>query len=151
MSMTLTHRLNESLELRYRDTTLFHYIYRSSVPERESPKPYFHPLKTLAGNDLTLFRPHDHLWHTGLAMTSAQLSGQNFWGGPTYVRDRGYAHLSNNGSMQHSEWSELTCDNEQVRCIEQLRWITSEGEHWIDEERHILVREVKPEEGYWCL
>src|SRR5918998_6394752 len=86
--LRLTHMLHDRVVLGYGDRPLFDYVYAPDVDPRESPKPYFHPLRTLAGNVVTLFRPHDHRWHHGLAMTMAQLSGQNLWGGPTYVRDR---------------------------------------------------------------
>ena len=74
--MRLVHEVGEAVELRNGRGLLFRYVYESGVDPAESPKPYFHPLRTLAGEELTLFRPHDHPWHTGLAMTSAYLSGR---------------------------------------------------------------------------
>jgi hypothetical protein len=99
---------------------------------------------------VTLFRPYDHLWHIGLSMTASNLSGENFWGGPTYVRDTGYVQLDNNGRIQHSSWQEITC-SDSIRCIEQLKWITHTGETWIDEERQIAVSEIDPDGRYWSL
>ena len=54
---------------------------------------------------MELYLPHDNPWHTGLAMTSANLSGENFWGGPTFVRDTGYAWLENQGRIRHQAWN----------------------------------------------
>ena len=151
MKTTLIHTLHDAIELRYQDLTLFKYVYESKTPAVESPKPYFHPLKTLAGNEVSLFRPYDHLWHTGLAMTMANLSGENFWGGPTYTREAaGYVQLDNNGRIQHTAWQEISCDDE-VHCVEHLKWITHTGATWIDEERRIAISEINPEGGYWCL
>src|SRR5215469_4572387 len=107
MKKALIHSLHDALELRYQGQTLFRYVYEPGTAPVESPKPYFHPLKTLAGNEVTVFRPHDHLWHTGLSLTAPNLSKQNFWGGPTYVRDTGYIQLDNNGSIQHTDWQEI--------------------------------------------
>ncbi len=152
MKFQLMHQLHDAIEVRYGEQTLFNYVYESQVPERESPKPYFHPLRTLAGNEVSLFRPYDHLWHTGLAMTFAQLSGENFWGGATYTREAaGYVQQANNGRMQHTSWQEIACDTSGVRCIEHLQWITQSGATWLDEERHITVSEVEPGAGYWSL
>src|SRR5581483_6272953 len=117
MKTTLIHTLHDAIELRYQDLTLFKYVYEPGTAAVESPKPYFHPLKTLAGNEVSLFRPYDHLWHTGLSMTASNLSGQNFWGGPSYVRDAGYVQLENNGRIQHDHWQEIACDDV-VRCTE---------------------------------
>ncbi len=150
MKTTLIHTLGDSITLHSLEQTLFTYEYASKNPAVESPRPYFHPLKTLAGNTVSLTRPHDHLWHTGLSLTSANLSGENFWGGRTYVRGSGYTQLENNGRIQHTNWSDLSCDDE-VRCIEHLKWITHSGATWIDEERHIIIREINPEAGYWRL
>lgn len=150
MKTTLTHTLHDSIELRYQGQTLFSYVYEPDTQTSESPRPYFHPLRTLAGNEVTIQRPYDHLWHIGLSMTASNLSGENFWGGPSYVRETGYTQLANNGRMQHIKWQEISCADD-VRCIEQLQWITQAGETWINEERQIAVSEIDPAGGYWSL
>jgi hypothetical protein len=147
---TLIHTLHDTIELQYQGQTLFTYVYEPATPMLESPRPYFHPLKTLAGNTVSLFRPYDHRWHVGLSLTMANLSGENFWGGPTYTRAAGYVQLENNGRIQHSRWQELACDDE-VRCVEHLLWITQSGSTWLEEERRITVSEIRPEVGYWSL
>ena len=147
--LRLTHMLNDRVVLGYGDRPLFDYVYAPDVDLRESPKPYFHPLRTLAGNVVTLFRPHDHRWHHGLAMTMAQLSGQNFWGGPTYVHDRGYVRLEDHGRIVHRSWDALECDADGALLAERLEWRSQADEVWIDERRRIEVREVDPERGCW--
>jgi hypothetical protein len=151
MSMTLLHRLGDLVELSWRGDLLFRYIYAPRSGQSESPKPFFHPLRTLGGNDVTLARPHDHLWHVGLAMTSASLSGQNFWGGPTYVRDSGYVLRDDQGSIVHQSWQEMIGEERGVRLAERLAWIARSGETWIAEERRIAVAEIDPAQGYWSL
>ncbi|MBA3635756.1 MAG: PmoA family protein, partial [Rubrobacteraceae bacterium] len=118
--MRLAHAVGEAVELCEGRDLLFRYVYESGVDPEESPKPYFHPLRTLAGEEVTLFRPHDHPWHTGLAMTSAYLSGENFWGGPTFVRDEGYAWLENQGRIRHEAWNEMHGDGPFLS--ERLSW-----------------------------
>jgi hypothetical protein len=146
--MRLTHAVGEAVELRQGRDLLFRYVYESGVDPEESPKPYFHPLRTLAGEEVTLFRPHDHPWHTGLAMTSAYLSGENFWGGPTFVRDRGYIWLENQGRIKHQTWYEIQSD---TSMIELLSWISHQEETWIEEERGISVGEIETAGGCWSL
>ena len=78
MTLALTHTRNEktaphshrtpgfaSLELKWEAMTLFRYIYEPDMPQSESPKPFFHPVNTLAGDLITNYRPHDHVWHKG--------------------------------------------------------------------------------------
>jgi hypothetical protein len=152
MSTTLIHTLNDAIELRYRDQSLFTYVYESKNPAVESPKPYFHPLRTLAGNEVSLFRPHDHLWHIGVSMSIANFSGENFWGGATYTREQqGYIQLDNNGRTQHVGWDQLASDGDTIQGVERLQWLTHDGQLWIDEERHIAVSEINAEAGYWTL
>ena len=42
-------------------------------------KPYFHPLRTVSGHDLTWFRPDDHPWHLGLWFSWKLINGLNYW------------------------------------------------------------------------
>ena len=122
--LSLTHHVNEALDLAYGDQPLFRYVYNPVMPATESPKPYFHPLYTLGGNEITCYRPHDHLWHKGLQMTMAHLSGENFWGGGSYVHGQGYVQLPNNGRMEHQAWTEMTLTDSALTLQERLAWIT---------------------------
>jgi hypothetical protein len=151
MKLHLIHTLNDNIEARWGERVLFRYVYQPHTATAESPRPYLHPVHTLAGELVTIFRPHDHPWHHGISMTSAHLSGQNFWGGPTYVRDQGYTQLDNNGHTEHLAWDELHCDGAQARLNESLQWVTQAGEAWLAERRELSIRAVNPAEGYWVL
>ncbi|MGK5672902.1 PmoA family protein [Micromonospora sp. URMC 106] len=117
---------------------VFRYVYRPDTPVSESPKPYFHPIRTLASDVVTAYRPHDHRWHKGIQMTVSHLSGENFWGGGSYVHPDGYVDLPNNGTMRHTGFSALGPDG----FTETLAWHTQAGEHWVDERREIAVRQL---------
>ena len=80
---------------------LCRYVYQPPEPAIESPRPYFHPVRTLAGDEVSIYRPHDHVWHKGIAWSLPNVGPRNFWGGPTYVRDKGYVQLDNNGAQVH--------------------------------------------------
>jgi hypothetical protein len=147
--MRFVHEVGEAVELRHGRDLLFRYVYESGVDPAESPKPYFHPLRTLAGEEVTLFRPHAHPWHTGLAMTSAYLSGENFWGGPTFVRDRVYMWLENQGRIRHQAWKDIQSNGSSMKDF--LVWISHEEEIWIEEKRGISVGEIEPAGGFWSL
>ncbi|MFD9945734.1 PmoA family protein [Nonomuraea sp. NPDC059023] len=120
---------------------ILRYVYRPDMPVEESPKPYFHPLRTLDGDVVTGYRPHDHRWHKGLQMTASHLSGQNFWGGGTYVHDQArYIQRDNNGTMRHEGWLSPG--------VERLTWWTRAGERWVEETRRFRVT---VEESWWRL
>ncbi len=151
MDVRLIHILGEAVELRCGGQLLFRYVYAPGTASFESPRPYFHPVRTMRGNEVTIFRPHDHPWHVGLSMTCAHLSGENFWGGPTYVRGSGYEHRDDHGRIEHLEWQELRTEGGLPRLTERLDWITHEGELWIEETRRISVSGIEEEEGWWSL
>lgn len=152
--LRLIHEVGDAIEARWTgaggEVALFRYVYAPRMALRESPKPYFHPLRTLAGHVVTAYRPHDHVWHKGLMLTSAQLSGQNFWGGPTYVRDRGYVQLDNNGRVAHERWAAVDCDGATAALDERLTWFSAAGEPWIAEERRIEAGDIDAA-GHWRL
>ena len=57
---------------------------------------------------MSLFRPHDHVWHKGIAWSLPHVGEHNFWGGPTYVHGSSYVQLDNNGSAVHRAMTALT-------------------------------------------
>jgi hypothetical protein len=85
---------------------LFRYVFRPDTPADESPRPYAHPVCTLAGEVLTNFRPNDHRWQHGLSFTVNCLSGYNFWGGASYRSTDGYQWRNDQGTQQHVAWLE---------------------------------------------
>lgn len=150
MKLSLLDARDQYVEVRADETALLRYVYHSDAPQVEAPRPYFHPLRTRAGHEVTGYRPHDHVWHKGLSLTCAQLSGENFWGGPTYVRDEGYVKLPNVGRQEHRAWEAMATGDDGVELRERLRWITQAGAPWIDETRTIRV--AAPQEAdYWTL
>jgi hypothetical protein len=86
-----------------------------------------------------------------MALTCAHLSGQNFWGGPTYVRGEGYRQLDNNGAQRHVAWQSVRLDGGLPRMEETLSWVTFGGDEWLAEARSIAVERVDPENSYWVL
>jgi hypothetical protein len=77
-------------------------------------------------------------------MTATDVSGENFWGGNTYVRDQGYLALPNVGSMRHDEFTVTDSGFDET-----LSWFTEAGENWVRESRSFTVRDV--EDDAWTL
>jgi Methane oxygenase PmoA len=133
------------------DVVLAEYVVDSVAPQTDSPKPYIHPLRTIAGEIVSAVRPHDHTWHNGLQFTAANLSGENFWGGRTFVRGKGYTPLDNNGSIRHVEWLHTRGGDGWGELGHRLVWQTHSGECWLTEDRFIEVAEVDTADGSWLL
>lgn len=140
----------EELIVRHGERELLRYVYVPHDAQRESPRPYFHPLRTLAGDLVSLYRPHDHVWHKGIALSLPNVGDANFWGGVTYLRDQGYVQLPNDGAMVHTGFDVLEADDQGVRVQERLIWVTQQGEHWFTEVRSIAVT-ADESAGAWTL
>ncbi|MGV4982044.1 DUF6807 domain-containing protein [Streptomyces sp. NRAIS4] len=130
---------------------LFAYVYGPEAAW-ESPRPYLHPVRTLAGAVVTDYRPNDHRWHKGLSLTASHLSGANLWGGNTYVHGQGYLELPERvGSMRHAGFDEVSATGGRALIAERLTWHPYDGELWAEEERRIEVHDVDPDSGSWAL
>lgn len=151
MSFTIIHEPGRMLRISYHDSPLLHYVYVPDVPGLESPRPYIHPLYSLNGHLVTDFRPADHPWHHGLSMTLAYLSGENFWGGPTYLREAGYQQLANNGQQIHQRWLSIQQDELTASWEHQLLWQSAKKQDLLHETRRIRIDLIHHSEGYWCL
>lgn len=151
MSLAVTDTDQRSLEVHADGRVLFAYVYRPDTPLEESPKPYFHPLRTLGGAEVTLRRPHDHPWHSGLSMTCTSISEENFWGGHTYVHEKGYVPVPNYGTQRHTAWHEPRYGRASAHLTEDLAWETIRGEPWLEETRGIAVSVPAQENGWWSL
>ncbi|MFE3459594.1 PmoA family protein [Nocardiopsis aegyptia] len=147
---TLT-RTDDALIVTACGTEIARYVLRPDAPAVEAPKPFLHPLRTLSGAPLTAARPWDHRWHKGLQMTWSHVSGQNFWGGPTYVHGRDYVWLDNVGSIRHERFESVEEHDGEVACTEDLTWLNSQGERWITEVRTHRFHSVDRDRGLWAL
>jgi len=136
-----------ALDIRYADRPLVRYVYRPDDVQLESPRPYWHPVYTLDGDPVSLFRPHDHVWHKGIAWSLPHVGSENFWGGVTYTRDRGYVQLPNNGATVHRDFTRLAVDRG-VGVAHTLDWLTEKGELWFTEDRSFTVSLAT---GAWVL
>ncbi|MET8158354.1 PmoA family protein [Sphaerisporangium sp. NPDC005289] len=133
------------------DVRIAHYVYHPDAPGAEAPKPYLHPIRSLTGAPMSVHRPWDHRWHKGLQMTWAHLSGQNFWGGPSFSAETGYQWQDNLGHIDHVDFTEVSGDGRRVTVEETLHWVTAAGERWIAERRRQVFHGVDAARGIWAL
>jgi hypothetical protein len=158
VTFQLTHTHNSHLEAAHHGRPLFTYTYNPTTDPFETPKPHLHPVRTLAGNCVTVYRPHDHLWHHGIAMTFAHVShgggrSQNFWGGNCYVHPEGYKRIPELvGRQLHQSWEQLDCDpTGGIRLRHRVSWVSYEGQPWLDETRSLTIADVDDSAGWWAL
>lgn len=120
-----------------RGQLLLRYVFKPDTPANEAPRPYAHPLNTLAGETLTNFRPNDHPWHHGLSFTINSLSGTNFWGGPTYRHGEGYVFRGDHGVQRHVSFIQ----GAPHVLGQRLEWLAA-GEVVLLEERRLTARQL---------
>jgi hypothetical protein len=149
VTLQANHALGRSVTVSAGDVELFSYVYRPDTPVLESPKPYLHPIRTLGGRLVSLFRPHDHVWHKGIAWSLPHVAEHNFWGGPTYVTGKGYVQLENNGSATHREMTTLTAADNRFEVGHTLGWTSQAGAPVIEERRSLTATVL--DEATWAL
>ena len=135
---------DDRLGLTAGDRVLAEYVHRPGDPRLESPRPYLSPIRTLSGEVVSLYRPHDHVWHKGIAWSLPVVGDENFWGGPTFVRGEGYVQLTNNGTQRHREFADAPATPDAptdgpARVVETLDWLTEPGEILFDERRTLAA------------
>ena len=150
-SLTVTHEHGLRIGIAVGDVEIASYVYGENIPAFESAKPYLHPMRTLSGALVSAYRPHDHRWHKGFQMTWSHVSGQNFWGGNTYVDGTGYVPLDNVGSMRHDAFDLIELTGDELTFSETLTWVASTGEEWAREHRRLRFHGVDSARGVWLL
>ena len=151
MTLRLEHAAGSAVTVFAGEAVLLRYVYAPATPANESPRPYAHPVNTLAGDTLTNFRPNDHPWHHALSFTLNQVSGANFWGGPTCRRDEGYKWRDDHGSQHHVAWTALEAAGENAALRHSLEWKRL-GETLFREERALQIAvAADPAAATWSL
>lgn len=113
------------------------YVTRPELPARLSPRPYLHPVTTLAGTAVSELSPADHIHHLGVGVAVPDVEGSNFWGGRTYVRDLGPTELDNHGAQRHTAFQLRDPDG----FVEELRWVAA-GVELLRERRTVAAAEL---------
>ncbi|WP_405994146.1 PmoA family protein [Streptomyces sp. NBC_00986] len=113
------------------------YVTRPELPDRLSPRPYLHPVTTLAGTAVTELSPVDHTHHLGVGVAVPDVEGHNFWGGRTYVQGQGPTELDNHGAQRHAAFQLRDPDG----FVEELRWVAS-GAELLRERRTVAATEL---------
>ncbi|MDE3074348.1 MAG: PmoA family protein, partial [Chloroflexota bacterium] len=124
------------------DRTLFEYVFEPSLPGELSPRPYFHPVRTLAGVLVTAHQPPDHPWHLGLAYSWPVVDEWNLWGGPSYRAGQGYVSLADHGRIRHVAWDGAS---------ERLEWLDGSDRPLAAERRSIRGAGVDRSSQAWWL
>ncbi|MET0161709.1 MAG: PmoA family protein [Microbacteriaceae bacterium] len=148
MSLELQYDQRSEVTVAADGVELLRYVVEPDTVQLESPKPYLHPLRTREGRLVSLFRPHDHVWHKGIAWALPHVGDENFWGGPTFSLETGYQQLENNGTARHVGFETLGSDGELAEIAHDLLWTTQAGERVIEERRRLRIRLV---DGGWAL
>nr|MDT0656821.1 PmoA family protein [Micromonospora sp. DSM 115978] len=133
--------------LRVRGETVAEYVVEPDIDPRWSPRPYLHPVRTLAGQPVTDTLPEDHRWHLGVSVAMQDVAGNNLWGGRTYVRDAGYTWRDDHGRIVHDDWGRRADDG----FTERLRWLDRAGATLLTEDRTVSAEEVPGHPDAWRL
>ena len=103
----------------------------SRIRPTSSPRPYLHPVRTLAGTIVSDHIPEDHVWHLGAGVAIQDVDGINFWGGRTYTRDAGaYVWRKDHGRVVLA-----SAEHRDGQRNELLSWVGPDGSLVLREQR----------------
>lgn len=103
----------------------------AGLATRLSPRPYLHPVRTLAGVKVTDHLPADHSWHLGAGFALQDVNGSNFWGGKTYTRAAGrYEERQDHGCI-----IEVSATSRPGLLEQELSWQAPDGTELLRERR----------------
>ncbi|HLT10864.1 MAG TPA: PmoA family protein [Micromonosporaceae bacterium] len=114
------------------------YVTCPEVDSRRGPRPYLHPVRTLAGTVVTDVQPEDHPHHLGVSVAMQDVSGANLWGGRTYVRGQGYTWRDDHGRIEHDAWLDRAPD----RLANRMRWCAPDGRALLVEDREVTAASI---------
>ncbi|MFC4564592.1 PmoA family protein [Nocardiopsis mangrovi] len=134
-----------SIALTCRGAVVAEYDSGADVDPVLSPRPHLHPVRTLTGTVVTETHPEDHRHHLGVGVAVADVAGVSFWGGTTFVRDRGPVLLANHGRQEHRGWPRA----DPSARTEELAWVGTDGSELISEVRDTTAHDLG--EGVWAL
>ncbi|GIJ20374.1 PmoA family protein [Micromonospora lutea] len=134
-------------ELLVAGTPVARYVLDPDLDVRHGPRPYLHPVRTLAGTVVTDALPADHVWHLGASLAVQDVDGTNLWGGRTYVRDTGYTWRADHGRIVHTGWEHRSDE----RLDHRLHWCDPSGEVLLTERRALAASAVPGHGGAWRL
>ncbi|MDQ1289439.1 MAG: hypothetical protein QG622_3005 [Actinomycetota bacterium] len=128
-------------ELTIAGRSVAEYVDGSSLPAELAPRPFLHPVRTLAGTVVSDACPKDHRWHLGVGVAVQDVGGANLWGGRTYVREHGYVWRGDHGSIQHRGFSRQEPD----AVTAELDWLGPGGERLLRETRSMRATVLPPD------
>jgi hypothetical protein len=126
-----------ALVLRAGGQPVAEYVFAPKLERTVSPRPYLHPVRTLAGTVVTDLLPADHLWHLGVSLGVPDVAGANLWGGRSYVHGQGYVWLEDHGEIVHLRWLKVADDE----VVEDLRWLGPDGATLLTERRTVRAED----------
>jgi LacI family transcriptional regulator len=117
---------------------LARYVDGSRLPTIHSPRPYLHPVHSLAGQALTDSEPVDHRHQYGVGVALPDVNGTSYWGGRTFVAGAGPTLLANHGRQVSTG---VTIDPTAPHLlVDTLEWRDEHGAPQLDERRSIGAR-----------
>jgi Methane oxygenase PmoA len=136
-------------QLRVSGRPVAEYVLAPDLDPTLVPRPYLHPIRTLAGTTVTDVLPPDHEWHLGAGLAIPDVAGTNLWGGRTYVHGKGYIWLPDHGRIEHVAWHQPS-DRSAIVLDHDLIWRDHNATPLLTEHRTITASSA-PTPDAWIL
>ncbi len=102
MNTQINYTPGSEIGVQHGGRTLWRYHFAT-----DHRKPFFHPVSTTTGAELTCFEPWDHWWHRGLWFSWQYINGVNYW-------EEDIEELGPKGSLEFIGPEELDAGPDQI-------------------------------------
>lgn len=127
MKFKTNHNEKEKLwEVTLNSSNILEYVYGAV----EDTNPSFRLVKTISGHTVSIYRPWDHPWHSGMFFSWKYLNGSNFW------------EAKYHGEENIVVTDSFTPNTDEIGFQQSLSYITYDGETLIKENRTVQVEEA---------
>ena len=106
--------------------------------------PYWAPVCTPSGAQISIFSPHDHIWHRGLWMAWKYVNGVNFWEGP-------FSGEPSHGSQRVESVDQLVLLGNNVRGSVHISWTSADRTVQMIEARTFGFTLPSPDSRYYYI
>jgi hypothetical protein len=134
------HDVDQNISILKADGTLLvQFVYGGDIHF-----PYWAPVCTPSGAQISILSPHDHVWHRGLWLVWKYVNGINFWEGP-------FSDEPRHGAQLVEGIDKISIEENRVRVSFRVVWSANDGSVPLTENRSFVLTLPAADSAWYTL